>query len=468
MSEPGTDQPQPIAGGTDTTTMERSRRAGPSPFGRAWFRLRAGRRGEGHGYGWRNLVGDIAGGAIAALVALPYGLALARLVGLPAELGLFTSILTAPITAILGRNPVLIGGTSSVTVPFLKSAVAAQGIGGAAKVGLAASIFLMIFCVLRLGRYVAKVPHAVVSGFSCGVGAMMVILQLRTLLGLPERIPGSGPSTPIGQLGAALSSLGAARWPPILLGAIVVIGAMAAARRWPRSPAPLLGVILAVAAAWLLGWRERPLGRLTLDLPPLAGFTWQPSDVREVLPAALGLAFVVSVNILITSRVVEHFQGRHRPLRAADADGELGAYGIANLFAGVFGAPMSVGIPARSLANVRCGGTTRLSNFLHAVFLVGLLWFGARALAHIPMAALAGVTAYVGIGLLEWSTWRRLHRMRRLDAAAFLLTAAAVLTTNAIAAVALGCSLHVVRHVASRVAALPRFSAIGQPEGEPR
>ena len=126
------------------------------------------------------------GGAIAALVALPYGLALARMMGLPPELGLFTSILTAPVTSLLGRNPVLIGGTASATVPFIAAAVASQGIGGAAKVCLAASVFMMIFCVLRLGRYVAKVPHAVVSGFSCGVGAMMVILQLRTLLGLPS------------------------------------------------------------------------------------------------------------------------------------------------------------------------------------------------------------------------------------------------------------------------------------------
>jgi SulP family sulfate permease len=51
------------------------------------------------GYGWHRLAGDAAGGAIAALVALPYGLAMARLVGLPPELGLFTSILTAPVTS---------------------------------------------------------------------------------------------------------------------------------------------------------------------------------------------------------------------------------------------------------------------------------------------------------------------------------------------------------------------------------
>ena len=107
--------------------------------------------------------------------------------GLPPELGLFTSIVTAPITSLLGRNPVLIGGTASATVPFIAAAVRAQGVGGAAKVCLAASVFMMIFCVLRLGRYVAKVPHAVVSGFSCGVGAMMVILQLRTLAGLARR-----------------------------------------------------------------------------------------------------------------------------------------------------------------------------------------------------------------------------------------------------------------------------------------
>lgn len=419
-------------------------------------------RRRGRGYGWQPFLGDAAGGLVAALIALPYGLAIARLVGLPAELGLFTSILTAPVTAILGRNPVLIGGTSSVTVPFLKAAVAAQGIGGAAKVGLAASVFLMIFCVLRLGRFVARVPHAVVSGFSCGVGAMMVILQLRSLLGLAETAGGS--PTPLGQLASALSSLGSARWQPLILGATVVAGAVLAARRWPRSPAPLLGVAMAVALAGVLGWREAPLGPLSMTLPDFAGFTWHSTDVRDVVPGALGLAFVAGVNILITSRVVEHFQGRHRPLRAADADGELGAYGIANLCAAVFGAPLSVGIPARSLANVRCGGTTRVSNMFHAVFLVLLLRFGAGAIAHIPLAALGGVTAYVGIGLLEWSTWRRLHRMRRLDAIAFLVTAGAVLTINAVAAVAIGCSFYVVQYLASWIARMAGTDAIGHPE----
>src|SRR3954447_19035021 len=96
--------------------------------------------GRARGYGWPGLAGDFSGGLVAALIALPYGLAMATLMGLPPVLGVFTSILTAPVIAALGRNPVLIGGTGSATVPFIVSAVHAQGVGGAAKVSIAAAV----------------------------------------------------------------------------------------------------------------------------------------------------------------------------------------------------------------------------------------------------------------------------------------------------------------------------------------
>jgi SulP family sulfate permease len=195
--------------------------------------------------------------------------------------------------------------------------------------------------------------------------------------------------------------------------------------------------------------REAEVGNVPTALPPFAGFSWSPHDVYTVLPSAFGLAFVSAVNILITSRVVEHFRGRHKPMKISDADAELGAYGIANVVAAMFAAPLSVGIPARSLAVVRCGGTTRLANVLHAVFLLGLLWLGAGFVAHIPLPALAGVTAWMGLCLLDWSAWRRLPRMNRIDAAAFLVTALSVLAFNAVLAVAIGCAVYVFRRGAS-------------------
>ena len=381
--------------------------------------------------------------------------------GLPPVLGIFTSILTAPIIALLGRNPVLIGGTASATVPFIAAAVRSQGIGGAAKVSIVASVIMMGFCVMRLGRHITRVPHAVVSGFSCGIGGMMLISQLDIMCGIASPVTRSA-STAMGQLAAFFNHVAAVRGVPLLLAITVIVVATMAGRLSPRFPAPLLGVMLAIALARVFGMHEREVGDLPAGLPPFIGFSWSPSDVFTVLPSGFALAFVSSVNILITSRVVEHFRGRHKRMKTSDADAELGAYGIANICAGMFGAPLSVGIPARSLAVVRCGGSTRISNLLHAFFLMAILWMGAGFVAHIPIPAIAGVTAWMGLCLLDWSAWRRLPKMSRVDAAAFLATAVAVLAVNAVLAVAIGCSLYVVRALWVRRVTAPEMQSLSQ------
>jgi sulfate permease, SulP family len=397
-------------------------------------------------YSLRLFLGDSFGGIIAALIAIPYGLAMASLMGLPPVLGIYTSILTAPIIALLGRNPVLIGGTASATVPFIALAVKQQGIPGAAKICILASGFMLLFCILRLGRFIQKVPQPVVTGFSCGIGGLMVISQLDTILGVGSPLTRSAGS-PMTQLFRVLERVGSAQIAPFVLGVAVIATAMLAARWSARIPAPLIGVGVAILAAKVFGFHEKQVGTLPLGMPAFVGFPWVNSDWSTLVLPALGLAFVSSVNILITSRVVEHFRGQHRHPRKSDSDVELGAYGLANVFAGLFGAPMSVGIPARSLASVRCGASTRVSNILHAAFLAAFFAMGAGFVAQIPIPALAGVTAWMGICLLEWSTWRRLPKMRRIDALAFLGTAFAVLVTNAVAAVAIGCSVYVIHSV---------------------
>lgn len=399
-------------------------------------------------YSLNALAGDAFGGMIAALIALPYGLAMATLMGLPPVLGVFTSLLTAPITAILGRNPVLIGGTASVTVPFIALAVKQQGIGGAAKVTLVAAVFMLAFSVLRLGRYISKVPHPVVSGFSCGIGAMMVISQLKPMFGLNIQV--SGTTSTAVQLTEVIAHLSEARYAPLLYSIIVIGVALLVTQITQKAPAPLIGIVAAVVIGRIFGLHEKMVGELPLTIPSFAGFTWSSADVYQVLPSGLALAFVSSINLLITSRVVEHFRGRHRPMRPTDADAELGAYGIANVCAGIFGAPMSVGIPARSLASVRCGATTGVSNIFHGAALLLCLTAGAGFVSQVPIPALAGVTAYVGILLLEWGIWRRLPKMRQVDAAAFLLTAVLTLFANAVAAVAIGCATYGVQWLYAR------------------
>ncbi len=203
-------------------------------------------------YSWRTFYGDLSGGAIAALIALPYGLAMASMMGLPPVLGLFTSIATAPITALLGRNPVLIGGTASATVPFIAAAVRSQGIGGAAKVCMTASVFMLIFCVLRLGRHIQKVPQPVVTGFSCGIGAMMFLSQLGVMLGVKAVVDRTS-NNMLYQTWQVLSEISQTQVSALIISGAVIIAAFASAALVPKAPAPLIGVLASVAIAAAFG-----------------------------------------------------------------------------------------------------------------------------------------------------------------------------------------------------------------------
>src|SRR5579871_3647365 len=238
-------------------------------------------------YTWRRFAGDCGGGLIAALIALPYGLSMAALMGLPPVLGVLTSLLTAPVTALLGPNPVLIGGTASVTVPFIAAAVKAQGIGGAAKISIVASVLMMAFCVLRLGRHVSRVPIPVVAGFSAGIGAIMVISQLNVIFDVP---PPAGDSS-LAQLISVVRELPGCRPANVILAGAVILAAFLCTRLAPLLPAPLVGIALAGAIARIFGLRVAEVGSLRLALPPLAGFSWTPEDALKVLPSALGLSF---------------------------------------------------------------------------------------------------------------------------------------------------------------------------------
>jgi SulP family sulfate permease len=228
-------------------------------------------------YGWSRFLGDCAGGLIAALIALPYGLALASAMGLPPVLGIFTSILTAPIISLMGRNPVLIGGTASATVPFIALAARNHGIGGAARLSIMAAVILIGFGLVRLGRHIAKVPHAVVTGFSCGIGGMMLVSQLDIMFGVASpltRSAGSG----FGQLAAVLQHLPEVRAVPLILGLTVIVAATLSARVSRHAPAPLIGVGLAVLVGRFFGFHAKEVGSLSAMLPPLVGFQGSAGD----------------------------------------------------------------------------------------------------------------------------------------------------------------------------------------------
>ena len=156
----------------------------------------------------------------------------------------------------------LIGGTASATVPFIALAARQHGLGGAAMLCLLASLIMVAFGLLRLGRYITRVPHAVVSGFSCGIGGMMLVSQLDIILGVSSPLTRAAGST-LSQLVAVSQHLMETRMVPLVLGLMVILAATFSARFSHHLPAPLIGVALAILMARFFGWREKEVGFLS-------------------------------------------------------------------------------------------------------------------------------------------------------------------------------------------------------------
>ena len=83
---------------------------------------------------------------------------------------------------------------------------------------------------------------------------------------------------------------------------------------------------------------------------------------------------------------------------------------VANAFMGFFSGMPVTGVIVRSGVNVQSGAKTRLSSALHAVLLALAVLYLSRSIAHVPLAALAGLLCVIGYRLVEVKTFVELAR----------------------------------------------------------
>lgn len=132
------------------------------------------------------LPADLVAAAVVSIMLVPQSLAYALLAGLPAETGLYASVLPLIAYAALGSSRVLAVGP--VAVISLMTATAISGIDPAAGVtpiaaalALAAlsGVVLMVFGALKLGALANFLSHPVISGFMTASALIIIVSQVK-------------------------------------------------------------------------------------------------------------------------------------------------------------------------------------------------------------------------------------------------------------------------------------------------
>ncbi len=92
----------------------------------------------------------------------------------------------------------------------------------------------------------------------------------------------------------------------------------------------------------------------------------------------------------------------------------------------------------QSMINIRGGGRGRLSGISAALFMLATLLFAAPLVELVPLAALVGVMFMVVIATFEWSSFRILGSIPRMDAFILILVSGVTVMHDLATAVIVG------------------------------
>ncbi len=86
------------------------------------------------------------------------------------------------------------------------------------------------------------------------------------------------------------------------------------------------------------------------------------------------------------------------------------AQGVANFVVPFFGGMPATGTIARTVTNVRAGGTTPVAGIVHALTLALIVMLAAPLALLVPLSVLAGILFFVAWNMGEWREFAHLRR----------------------------------------------------------
>lgn len=413
------------------------------------------------GYNFQKFTADALAGLTVGLIALPLAMALAIASDVPPQHGLYTAIIGGFIIALLGGSRFNVSGPTAAFAVLLLPIVHQFGLGGLMLTTLLSGIFLIALAISGLGNLIRYLPYPVMLGFTSGIGLVIASLQLQDFLGIEVAEKAEHFFDRAVIIFAHLQTI---QWQETLIGAFTLLILIL----WPRFnnsiPRHLAALVIGSTVAWLAsqfiaGFSVDTIGSrfqsvladgqviqgISASLPSFL-WPWQHPNadgqaigfsielLRQLLPAALGLAVLGAIESLLCASVADQISGsKHNP------NGELMGQGIGNIVLPFFGGITATAAIARTSANIRAGAVSPIAAMIHALVILLSMVVLAPLLNLVPMSVIAALLLMVAWNISEVNHFR--HVIRKAPASdIFLLLTCFFLTVvfDMVLAVAVG------------------------------
>lgn len=377
---------------------------------------------------------DLLAGFTVAAVALPLALAFGVASGATAAAGMVTAILAGILIGALGGAPYQISGPTGAMSAVLIVLVQRYGLEGIWVAGLLSGFLLLVIGVMRLGRFIAFIPSAVISGFTSGIALIIFIGQIDNFLGIKTEAAETAATKLLGYFRGGFIP----DWHAVIVGSVVILTMLLMPAKWnAKFPSSLLGLILAALLHSALGWSTEMIGDVpqTLvlqDRLSLVNVPWK--NLSDFIAPTLTITALGAVESLLCGAVGSNMTGVRM-----QANQELIAQGIGNMVIPFFGGVPATAAIARSSVGIKSGGQTRLVSSIHAVGILLSMFLLAPLMGKIPLAALAGVLMVTAVRMSEWEAIRFMFGNRfKTDMMAFTVTMLATIVLDLTQAILIG------------------------------
>ncbi|MBB3084475.1 SulP family inorganic anion transporter [Geodermatophilus sabuli] len=414
------------------------------------------------------LVKDLVAGAVLTALLVPQGMAYAELAGLPPITGLYTTITCLLGYAVFGPSRILVLGPDSSLGPMIAATILPLVVAGGdpeRAVALASMLALMVAVIMiaagiaGLGFVADLLSKPTMIGYMNGLALTILVGQLPKLFGfsvdadgLVGEVVGFARGVAQGEVVPAAAAVG--------LGGI---GLILVLRRWPRVPAVLVMVVLAIAVsiAFRLGERGVSLvGVLPEGFPPLTIPAVGWSDLGLLLAGAFAIALVSLADTISTASAFAERTGQE-----VRGNQEMIGIGAANLAAGLFqGFPVSTSASRTAVAE-RAGARSQLTGVTGAALIIVMILLLPGLFRDLPQSALAAVVITASLSLADLPGTARLWHQRRVEFSLSLVAFAGVALLGVLPGIAIAVGLSILN--VFRRAWRPYTTVLGRTEGLP-
>lgn len=379
---------------------------------------------------------DLIAGLTVAAVAVPQAMAYASIFGMPVQYGLYTAIVMTAVGALFASSKQLINGpTNAISIAMLSALASVPAESRVEAAIMMATLIGLVqtgITLLRLGDLSRFISHAVVVGFTVGASVLLVLDQLKNVLGLKAQ--GSHHDHFLTRFYLTLTEGGPIQWPTVWVAVGTVLVAicvrMLGKQLKVRLPELLIAIVAAGLATWYwdLGnakWGVKLVEKIPGTLPWFQLPMWDWALVRELAPSAMAVALLGLLEAIAMAKSIAI-----KTRQKLDINQQCLSEGLANLVGSFFRCFPGSGSLTRSYINYQAGAATEWSGIFAAAAVALTVILFAPLAQYIPRSALAGVLMLTALRMTDPEALRYHFKATRFDAMIVSATALAAIVVS--------------------------------------